>query len=467
MNDILLTGAAEIARRIKAGLLDPVDVIDAHIARIQAVNPRINALIIPMFDEARQQARNAADRIAQGNTDDLPPLYGVPITIKDCWPIQGVRSTGGSIYHADTIADRDAPVVKRLKEAGAIILGKTNLPDMCWSGDTVNPIFGRSRNPHAPKRTTGGSSGGEGAIIAAGGSPLGLGSDIAGSVRHPAAACGCVSLKPTGGRVPNDDHIPMPPPAIATWNNAGPMARRVEDLALALSILSDSPVRDFREIALGGRKVTVFINRYFFFMSDKVREAVAMAAGALGAAGMTIERNDRLPLLQSALYYLGNFEKVGANRAFEAALGGGKQINYAKEYWRNLRRDGRISPEVLTHALTFRTAGWLLSKIGFGRRDRLERNREKVIEQMGDVLLLPILLTPASRHSWTYWTPIAPPYSFLFNSMNLPAAVVPVSKTSSGLPIAVQIVGRPDDDEMVLAVAAELERVFGGWQIAE
>ena len=252
MDDVLSLGAAEIARQIRAGQRSVSDVLEAHIRRIEAVNPALNALVTPNFEAARAAAQAADDHVARHGTADLPPLFGVPVSIKDAFPVAGQRFTAGAWALRDQIADEDAEAVARLKAAGAIVLGKTNCPELSWLIETVNPVFGRTHNPHDPARTVGGSSGGEAALIAAGGSPLGLGSDIAGSVRIPAAACGVVSLKPSAGRIPTAGHVPDFGPALPGWNTAGPLARRVEDLALALSVLSETPVIDHTTIDLSG-----------------------------------------------------------------------------------------------------------------------------------------------------------------------------------------------------------------------
>jgi len=285
----LTLSATALAAHIRQRDVTVSEVIEAHIERVKFVNPHNNAVVIPMFDQAREAARAADERIANQGTDDLPPLFGVPITVKDCWPVQGVRFTGGSWYRREQIADHDAPVVAQLREAGAIILGKTNLPDGCWAGESANPVFGQTNNAHNVRYSAGGSSGGEGAIVAAGGSPLGIGSDIAGSVRIPAAFNGCVSLKPSAGRVPSEEHLPLPPEEIYEWNTAGPLARRVEDLDLALRVLSRTPVQDYREISLHERPLSTFLVDPIPLIGKvhpQVAQTVRMAEGALRSSGM-------------------------------------------------------------------------------------------------------------------------------------------------------------------------------------
>lgn len=469
MSEILQMSAAEIARKIKAKSISVTETVETHIQRIKEVNPLINAVITPMFEQARQQAKEADAHITEHGTEELPPLFGVPVTIKDCWAVEGVRFTGGSSYHRDDIAESDAEVVRRFKEAGAIILGKTNLPDMCWSGETINPVFGRTNNPHNINYSAGGSSGGEGAIIAAGGSPLGIGSDIAGSVRIPAAMNGCVSLKPTAGRVPSHDHFPIPSEKIRSWNNAGPMARRIEDLALAMDVLSDTAMGDYREIDLSGRKCLVYLHSGGVFppVRKSVVETVSMAAGSLKKAGMDMQRDDSLALDELTILYLHLMSKHG-NRGFKEALGGGKSYDLWEELTLIRKGQGRISASVLWFTTSIDVAAPAGHIFGNTTFKRLEEHKQQILDAMGEggVILCPLLITPPPKHGWGYWLITQIPYSTPFNALGFPAAVIPSGYNKKGLPMAVQVVARPGEDEVALAVVAELERLYGGWKMA-
>ncbi|MGJ3238052.1 MAG: amidase [Anaerolineae bacterium] len=471
MSDCLQWSAAEIARQIRAQAVTVSEVVEAHITRIEQVNPMINAVITPTFEQARQQAREADERIAQLGTDDLPPLFGVPVTIKDCWSVAGVRFTGGSSYHRDDIAEQDAEVVRRLKEAGAIILGKTNLPDMCWSGETVNPVFGRTNNPHNVNYSAGGSSGGEGAIIAAGGSPLGIGSDIAGSVRIPAAMNGCVSIKPTAGRVPSGDHFPAPPPRLQDWNSAGPMARRIEDLALALDVLSDTPLPDYRTIDLNGRRCLLYINgniKVFPPVRKSVSETVAMAAGSLKSVGMDVIRDESLPIQELVFTYVYLMSQHG-NAAFKTALGGGEKYKLWDEIQHIRKGQGRISASVLWFTQFIDLSAPTAHLFGRPTFERVEQCKRQMSEAMGagGVILSPLLITPPPKHGWIYTIFTQIPYSNSINALGFPSVIVPVGYNARGLPMAVQVIARPDEDEVALAVAAQLEQQYGGWRMAQ
>src|SRR5205814_9249229 len=204
--------------------------------RIDEANPSLNA-IVTIADDAIDRAREAEDALEKSR--DVGPLHGLPITIKDTIDTQGLRTTYGSRLRAEHVPDRDAPVVARLKAAGAIIFGKTNTPEMAIPYETDNPVFGRTNNPHDLNRTPGGSSGGEAAAIAAGLSPAGIGSDLAGSIRVPAHFCGIAGLKPTSGSVPMEGHLPLARGSLSLGASIGPMARRVADLALLFSVIAD------------------------------------------------------------------------------------------------------------------------------------------------------------------------------------------------------------------------------------
>lgn len=469
MDELLTIGAAELARRIRTREISPVDVVEAHIRRIEQVNPHINAVIVPLFDQAREQAQQAANRVSGNGTDSLPPLFGVPVTIKDSFALAGAPYIIGSSYRRDVIADTDAAAVKKLRDAGAIILGKTNVPDMCWLGETVNPVFGRTRNPWNPHHIAGGSSGGEGAVIGAGGSPLGLGSDLAGSLRLPAAACGTVSLMPTAGRISTDGHIPTPPQPIADWNRTGPLARRIEDLALALDILSETPVRNYRQIDLKERRVLVYIRNPLYPVTNTVADTVAMAAGALRSAGMEVVDHPRPPMLKAGFQFAGGLYSRGALNSTRRAVGGGQMFDYPQEVRAHLRRRGRISREVLFFHALIAAIGSVVNLFGLGKPEGLERSREAFLRAMtpGGVLLCPVFVTAPPRHGWTWWLPVSLPYTMMFNAIGFPAVTVPVRWSRYGLPLAVQVVAAPGEDETALAVAAELERIFGGWRAAD
>src|SRR5215213_8223846 len=238
-DDLCFLPATELAAKIRAREISPVEAVDAVLARIEALNPALNAFCFLHADEARAQARAAEAAVLRGD-DDLGPLHGVPVSVKDNVPIQGKPLTYGSRLLRDNIAVETSPIGERIIASGAIIVGRTNTPEYAWRGSTDNRLFGETRNPWDRSRTAGGSSGGAGAAVAAGLTPVSLGTDGAGSIRIPASFCGIVGHKPSFGRVP---FFPSPG-ANELAAHAGPMTRTVHDAALFLDVLAGPDERD-------------------------------------------------------------------------------------------------------------------------------------------------------------------------------------------------------------------------------
>jgi fatty acid amide hydrolase len=296
---IVGSSATEIAQKIAAGELWASEVVEAHIQRIEEVNPRLNAVIIHLFEQARAQAKAADEARSRGETLGL--LHGVPITIKESFDVAGTVSNMGISALSQT-AKQDAPLVKRLQQAGAIILGKTNVAQLLASNESDNPVYGRTVNPWNPERSPGGSSGGEAAIIAALGSCLDLGSDIGGSVRMPAHACGISSLKPTSSRLSMVvGHVPLLPGQEAILAQPGPMARTVADLNLVMKVLAAPgqeafdpnipPVhwREPSDVKLENLRIAFFTDNGIITPSPAVRRAVREAALSLLKRGAIVE----------------------------------------------------------------------------------------------------------------------------------------------------------------------------------
>ena len=229
--EIYYADATELAGRIQKKELSPVEVVEAHLERIEAVNPRLNAVVC-LDDRAMDRAREAEVALARGET--WGPLHGVPFTTKDCFDTEGVKTTRGSKLFEDYVPSSDAVVVRRLKEAGGIFVGHTNMPEFAFWWETGNKVYGRTANPWNAHCTCGGSTGGEASAIAAGLSPLGMGTDVGGSIRQPSSFCGIVGLKPTHGRIPLTGQWPE---VMLRYMHVGPLARTVRDVALALSVL--------------------------------------------------------------------------------------------------------------------------------------------------------------------------------------------------------------------------------------
>jgi fatty acid amide hydrolase len=299
-SELIWMGAAELARAIAAERATATEVVEAHIARIERVNPRLNALVVPLFEEARCAARDADERQRRG--EPLGPLHGVPVTIKESFHVAGTASTIGLTHRRGDVFDRDGVLIRQLRRAGAIVLGKTNVPQLMIWHESVNPVYGRTSNPWNLARTSGGSTGGEGALIAAGGSPLGLGSDLGGSIRLPCHFCGVHGLKPTSRRLAKSGQEKNLLGLEAIQGQAGPMARRVEDLELALRVMCDAPPGSLDPEATPGLpppsaavdvsqlRVAMWTDDGYFPAAPAVRRAVEEAAEILRARGAAVER---------------------------------------------------------------------------------------------------------------------------------------------------------------------------------
>ena len=235
---ILTTSALSIARMIRDGEISSRRAVEIHIEQIQKVNPTLNAVVRERFDEALNEADAADARLKDAKPDELPPFHGVPCTIKECFALTGMPQSSGAVARRGVIAYEDATAVKRLKEAGAIAMGVTNVSELCLWMESNNYVYGRTNNAYDPKRTVGGSSGGEGAIISAGASPFGLGSDIGGSIRMPAFFNGVFGHKPTGGLVPGTGQHPCAENEALRFLTTGPLCRRAEDLMPLLRVMA-------------------------------------------------------------------------------------------------------------------------------------------------------------------------------------------------------------------------------------
>jgi len=458
-NELIQLSAADLARLIRSREVDPVDVVDAHIAQIDRVNSRIKALVTVTFDRAREEARRIRDRIER--TSNLPPLLGVPVTVKDALPVDGLRFTAGSAFYRNNVATKDAEAVRRIKEAGAIVLGKTSCSDMSASAETTNLIVGLTRNPWKPDHSAGGSSGGEAALIASCGSPLGLGADFGGSIRIPAAFCGVVGLKPTGGRIATDGHIPQTPDTVSEWNTVGPLARRVQDVALALSVLSKTPTMDYLSIDLRARPLLEPRFLSSLPVNREVAVAVETAGAALRSAGMVGQRVS-LPFTKVAMESTGVLSREYL-RPLRTALGGGEPVRLLDEFWAHYRRRPRISLPCLMALAMFSLFGPMVQALGYGRLEEIKKLRSIILQSMkpGSLMLWPVFPTTAPKHGFAWKLNKSPSYTLIFNSLGFPAIAMPVGLSNDKLPLSVQIVGCPNEDETVLAAAAALEKAFG------
>lgn len=426
MRDIIGAPAGWLARAIRTKQVSSLEVVRAHLEHIHTVNPRLNAVVFATGESALKQAR-AADRKSAKRKAVLGPLHGVPFTAKDIFDTAGLPTTAGLRMLRSNIPDRDATVVARMRAAGAILIGKTLCPPGGVGGDSWNSLHGGTRNPYDIARSPGASSSGEAAIIAAGGSPLGLGSDSGGSIRMPAHYCGIAALKPTTGLVPSTGAYALPGGLTDPRSQVGPMARFVSDLMLTLPLLIGPDGFDSAVVPvplakhtpkLAGLRVAWYSDDGIAKPIQAISAAVRAAARALGDAGCTVTEA-RPPAL---------------HEAHQVTLGywGDKRMTHERLY----RRWDAFRTEILGFMSAF---DLVVSPVG---PDIAPLYRTKVL--------------PTNMFSYTI------PYSLTGN----PCVVVRAGSSHEGLPIGVQVIAQNWHDDIALRGARAIERALGGWRPA-
>ncbi len=459
MTEITSHSATELVEQIHARRLSPVEVVAAYLRRIDDLNPALNA-IVTLASDLTKQAEAAEAALMRG--DEIGPLHGLPITIKDTISTAGLRTTSGSLRRADFVPEEDAPAVMRLKAAGAIILGKTNTAEMAMDYTADNPVFGRTNNPYDSTLTPGGSSGGEAAAIAAAMSPCGIGTDLAGSIRIPAHFCGIAGLRPTIGRVPGEGQFPAARGPYSLGGVIGPLARQVSDLELLFRVLAGiepgatfSSGPDELRQAMNGRSVAWYANDGVAPVTDETSHAVEAAGRALAAAGLNVVHEQPPGIERGHELWLKMFSRASVVELRDVYAGhedeGGDFVK-----WRLATADDAPLPTLDDYI-----------------RDWLERDRvrEELLAWMeaSPLLLAPVGAVPAFPHDahkvtvgeQSISTFRAFSYSQSFNVFDLPVVCVPVATSREGLPIGVQIAGLPSQEHVILGAAQILEDTFG------
>lgn len=460
MTHLLTLSAREQARLVRERRISSRELIAAHLKQIAAVNPVLNAAVEVQSERALDDAAAADRELAAGTLRG--PLHGVPFSIKDSIEQAGSRCTAGTLGRRNAaLSTADATLVARLRHAGAIPIARTNLPDLLFAFESDNLLFGRTNNPYDVARTCGGSSGGEAALIAACGSPLGLGSDAAGSVRLPAAFCGIAGMKPTSGRLPRTGHFPPAGGWLETVWQIGPMARRVEDLIDAMRLLTgpdgvdptvpDVPFREPGHVNLSELRVAFYTDNGFAAADGEVSATVRAAAAAIASAVRSVEESR--PGCLPAAYDL-EMKFIGPD-------GGDGLRAYLRELGSN-----EVHP-LLT--------GWL-DKLEPYRTDlaglarywsELDAYRAEMTRFLRcyDVILCPAYIHAALPHGESIRDENFRGFShtMAYNMAGWPGVVVRCGESSAGLPIAVQVVAAPWREDNALRVALWLEEALGGW----
>jgi fatty acid amide hydrolase 2 len=396
----------------------------------------------------------------------------VPCTIKESFSLAGMPNSSGLVARAGLRAGADATAVARLRRAGAIPVGVTNVSELCMWMESDNRVYGRTRNPYDPRRIVGGSSGGEGAVVAAAGVPFGLGSDVGGSIRMPAFFNGVFGHKPTGGLIPNSGQFPATDGG-SRYLTSGPLCRRAEDLWPLVQLLAgpdgiDSGCTAFvlgdpAKVELSKLRVYTIESNGFVKVAPALVTAQRQAAAALGKLGARVETLE-IPLLKQSLGIWSSMLAEIGGPTFGEMLGNGKPISNGLEVLRLLfGRSAHTVPAVglaILNDLVDKLPGQTEKFLALGRELRVELDR---MLDKDSVLLYPSYTRPAPPHNQPLYMPVQWVYTAIWNVMEVPATQVPLGLDVEGLPLGVQVIGRWGYDHLTIAVAQALERAFGGW----
>ncbi len=459
MSALTALSALTLADKIQRREVSAVEVVEAHIARIVESNPSTNAVVRYNFDGARREAE-VADALIETRTP-VGPFHGVPFTVKDCLDVEGMGSSCGLVSRRTHRATADAVVVARMREAGAIVLGKTNLPDNCWAQETDSLLFGRTNNPLDVTRTVGGSSGGEAAVIAAHGSPMGIGTDIAGSIRLPAHFTGIVGFRPTSGTLSEIGNWPAPEGRLSELEAIGPMARNVGDVAAAFDVMRGAAPELLETTSLRGRRVAFWSDDGVITSDAGVHQAVTTAVNALVSFGMVPVASAPSARRLAGLGWtamIADDERASIARGF----GNGELWNPLREC---LRGESRVSSGALLYWCSSHYGSRLLRALGVDGLKWRKRLLTQLTELLGEggVAVCPIFPTPAPTHGWSMRTlgPVSTlSYQVWVNLAGSPGLTVPIRRSRGELPIGVQIVGLPGADRDVLAAGQAIEQAL-------
>ncbi|XP_063984255.1 fatty-acid amide hydrolase 2-like [Diachasmimorpha longicaudata] len=478
-NPLLLLSATELAKRIRLRQVSSEAVVTAYIDRIKQVNPILNAVVDERYEDAIGEAQNYDKMLDTGEiTVEIisvtQPLFGVPITVKESCGVKGLSNTGCTMIRRGIKATEDCLAVQIMKRAGAILLCVTNTPELCSTFETSNCVYGTTVNPYDGRRSAGGSSGGEGALLGAGASLIGIASDTAGSIRVPGLWNGIFGHKPTPGIVPLKGHYPLlDNDKFQQYLVLGPMTRYAEDLLLAFKILSaDSKQNLHLDEPVDVSKLNVWYMEDMgptfglFPTSEDIKDAIRQAASHFQKIGARISKSDIDGISNICEITLACFLDMGDRPCILMHPNNKEEpVNATLEFVKSLVGLSQYSrPAILTRM--FQDANGLVAVSAVTKYVRLvEELRITLLELLGDngVLLCPTFASAAPLIGQTFFKSTGGCYSAICNVLCFPSTQVPMGLNDRGLPIGFQVVAAPYQDRLCLAVARELEQVFGGW----
>lgn len=483
MNELLTLSAVQLAQKISQKEVSPTEVLEAHIERIEQVQPALNAMTENDFVRARKTAQEQTTFLTK-NLATLPPLFGVPFTVKEMFAYEGMKRTGGSIHHKNDVMTWDSTLVARLKSAGAIPMGTTNVPELGFWFETYNKIYGRTNNPYNQNRTAGGSSGGEGALIGAGASPFGLGSDIGGSIRMPATFCGVFGHKPSQNLLPFTGHFPYSREEVKylligekyPYTTLGPLTRRAADLTLLMKILKgpdgyDQSIRSDFELSPSPKdwsKNKVVICPSPIFHGTRAADAelsqVVRNCGKLfeefGAE--VVELEPRFFVRAVELWFAA-LKKTKNQKFYEMLSGSQKSFSIRRELFKMaIGKSHYTFPNLVVSLAEILEETPRDISAELQALKQMKEDLQNILGENG-ILILPPHSRVAPKHGEPLWSPFDFIYTGIFTTLGMPATSVPMGLNAEGLPLGVQIVANPWHDHLTLGCAEILEQTFGGW----
>ncbi|XP_044598793.1 fatty-acid amide hydrolase 2-B-like [Cotesia glomerata] len=471
--------ACELAKKIRLGQISSESVVEAYIERITEINPYLNAVVDDRFEDALREARHCDKMLEAGVVTPMQlqlekPFYGVPFTVKESCSLKGLSYTAGTLALSGVKADGDSLVVKNMREAGAIPLCVTNTPELCFGFECTNPLYGTTVNPYDRRKTAGGSSGGEGALLGAGASIIGVGSDLSGSIRIPALFNGVFGHKPTPGIVPMEEYLPtVENNGFSQYGTFGPMTRFAEDLHMVLKVMTKNCKTNLRlDEPVDVKKLHVYyledIDNNFGVSSvdEDIRQSIRLAAQYFESCGAKISK----PVIEE----LSDGCEIGAVKLFSWSSlppilmhpdDPKIKVNPFLESIKAILGCSSHSISSIFVAIVREMNGFVPESRFSLYEEKYETLQKKLLTILDEnsVLLFPTFVSSAPAVGQCALLTISGVFCILCNILRLPATHVPMGLNKQGLPIGFQVIAAPHQDRLCLAVAKELEKAFGGW----